>query len=918
MKWSEFLETLETADSDLASQLAGRWDTSAANGLSPFLKDCLENVLQGLTQETSYGRAVAFGYLSLSLSCGEEEILSYQSQVQRFGQVGPELGKLMAEHCVPVLALKDALLFQRFLEVIEIMLAKGAYTLYGPLRALDEICKNHDKASALAYLDLLGLTFSLDLTYKQARPFTYTLPKAVSSFSPSKRAFQVRQLHRVIQRDFELSDYFLDGVSKGLHLLSSQALDKFVEKGLAKYAGNKKSCAKFLSIDSKSGLDFFSELQIAVPLSRVRQTIHRYIKARTGFSISLKALSELPRRFFTSGEEKPLVCSDGKTIYLPDEIGIFNQRHQNLEVYRCLAKFEIGFFEFGSFDFDLEKLRTRTHLYAGTRTQSAVSDFEAFLNGFESPQLASDLFTLFEHGRIMDLSRKTYPGLVRKILPLYTGQWNSQSPKAIHANPLSLLYQEIVLNLPGQSHLIPQSFKDLLNRVPRAFRETMSADPCVESSAELVGRIYQDIKALFITGSKTNPPPFKVPFHRKIEGSFFYSGLQSVDGKAQGLKIRLEKLGIQTYQSDIRKKLLENNGTLSASDIKSLVLKRNDSDSWKSDPDEKNTDGVNAVDFSNPDLSRLLEESGLTRTPAPEVTGPAFYYREWDDRLGDYLHNHTLVHEKTIPPKDNDFYENTLRRYQGLISRIKYAFEMLKPEELTLLRQWVEGDEFDYRALLDFVMDKKAGIIPSDRLYIKRIKQQRDVAVLLLVDLSRSTSNFVVDSTETVLDVEKQAIVLFCEALEVVGDQYAIAGFSGTGRLGVDYFKIKDFEEPLTPAIRQRINAMAPQRSTRMGAAIRHATAQLNTIPALVRLIIIMGDGFPNDVDYKKEYAVSDTRKAILEARSKNIYTHALTVNIAGDSKLDDLYGNVHHHIISDARELPDKLPRIYSTLTRQ
>jgi nitric oxide reductase activation protein len=207
--------------------------------------------------------------------------------------------------------------------------------------------------------------------------------------------------------------------------------------------------------------------------------------------------------------------------------------------------------------------------------------------------------------------------------------------------------------------------------------------------------------------------------------------------------------------------------------------------------------------------------------------------------------------------------------------------------------------------------------MPSDKLYMKRIKQQRDVAVLLLVDLSRSTANFVVDSPETVLDVEKQAIVLFCEALEIVGDQYAIAGFSGTGRLGVDYFKIKDFDETLNPAVRRRINAMAPQRSTRMGAAIRHATARLEKNPALVRLIILMGDGFPNDVDYKKEHAISDTRKAILEARSKNVYTHALTVNIAGDSKLDDLYGTVHHHIISDVRELPDRLPRIYSTLTK-
>jgi nitric oxide reductase activation protein len=102
-----------------------------------------------------------------------------------------------------------------------------------------------------------------------------------------------------------------------------------------------------------------------------------------------------------------------------------------------------------------------------------------------------------------------------------------------------------------------------------------------------------------------------------------------------------------------------------------------------------------------------------------------------------------------------------------------------------------------------------------------------------------------------------------------------------------------------------------------MGAAIRHATSQLEKVSSKVRLLIIMGDGFPNDVDYKRDYAIEDTRKAIFEAHSKNIYTHAITVNFSGDSKLDDLYGNVHHNVISDVRELPDKLLRIYSGLTR-
>jgi hypothetical protein len=916
MKWDEFLKTLETADPGLAAEVSGRSPSQPPAPLLPWLGECVEDIVGALAQEMSFGRAVALGYLNLAETTGEKELLAYQAQVRRFGHVGPELGKLMAEHLVPVLDFREEAFFQRFLEVMEVMLAKGVYTLYGPLKTLDRICEEKDLASAFAYLDLLEKTFSLDLTYKQARPFTYTLPKAVSSFARPKREFQIQQLGRVIQRDFELSDYFLNGLSKGLRLLTAQTLDEFVEKGLEKYPGNKKRCAKFLALESKTGLDLFEELQVAVPLSKVRQPLNRYIKARTGLSVSLKALSELPKRFLKGHGVKPLSCSDGKAIYLPDEMDLFSHRHRNLEMYQCLAKLEIGYFEFGSFDFDMEKLRARTDVPAGIKAGPLVSDFEAFILQFDAPEVASDLFTLFEHARLMGLSRIYYPGLVRKILPLLAEEWNTRNPEAMCGNPLNLLYQTLVLDLPWQTRPPSRDIEVAVNTILEACGKKFHQGSVVEDSAELVCRFYKDMKALLETGSKSALAPFAAPFHRNIQADLFLSGLQSMDEKARLLKQRLENLGLQAYQSDLRKKLAEQNGSLSSSDIQSLVLKRNDSDPGGPGKDANDAAGIR-VEVSGQDLSQILAESGLASSPTPETTGPAFYYKEWDERLGDYLYNHALVHEKTVSLKDNDFYENTLIRYQGLVSRIKYAFEMLKPEELTLLRPWVEGDEFDYRALLDFATDKKAGIMPSDKLYMKRIKQQRDVAVLLLVDLSRSTANFVVDSPETVLDVEKQAIVLFCEALEIVGDQYAIAGFSGTGRLGVDYFKIKDFDETLNPAVRRRINAMAPQRSTRMGAAIRHATARLEKNPALVRLIILMGDGFPNDVDYKKEHAISDTRKAILEARSKNVYTHALTVNIAGDSKLDDLYGTVHHHIISDVRELPDRLPRIYSTLTK-
>jgi nitric oxide reductase activation protein len=103
-----------------------------------------------------------------------------------------------------------------------------------------------------------------------------------------------------------------------------------------------------------------------------------------------------------------------------------------------------------------------------------------------------------------------------------------------------------------------------------------------------------------------------------------------------------------------------------------------------------------------------------------------------------------------------------------------------------------------------------------------------------------------------------------------------------------------------------------------MGAAIRHATAQLAGTASRVRLLIVVSDGFPNDLGYKADYAIADTRRAVQEARSRSLHVKAITVNIGSDPRLDDLYGRTHHHVIGDVRELPDKLLRLYGTLTRR
>jgi nitric oxide reductase activation protein len=258
-----------------------------------------------------------------------------------------------------------------------------------------------------------------------------------------------------------------------------------------------------------------------------------------------------------------------------------------------------------------------------------------------------------------------------------------------------------------------------------------------------------------------------------------------------------------------------------------------------------------------------------------------------------------------------------LRRHHGLVRQTRRAFERMRPEGLKRLRRWLDGDEFDYRQLVEAAVARRSGDVPSDRLFTKRVKDRREVAVLLLVDVSRSTANTVPGSAASVLEIEKEAIVVLCEALAVLGDALAVVGFSGRGRLGVDYIRIKGFAEAMTEDVRHRIGALQPQRNTRMGAAIRHASRELSGIVARVRLMLILSDGFPNDTGYRGAYAVADTRRSLSELSARHIRYHALTVNLPADPRLDLLYGRVRHHVISDVRELPGRLLRVYSALTR-
>jgi nitric oxide reductase NorD protein len=213
------------------------------------------------------------------------------------------------------------------------------------------------------------------------------------------------------------------------------------------------------------------------------------------------------------------------------------------------------------------------------------------------------------------------------------------------------------------------------------------------------------------------------------------------------------------------------------------------------------------------------------------------------------------------------------------------------------------------------LVDRRSGAALSENIYIRRDKRVRDVAVLFLVDLSASTEEKV--NGRRVLDIQKEAMVLMAEALDSLGDPYAVFGFSSDGRFRVDMFNVKDFNETYGDRVRNRIGNLEPLGLTRMGAVVRHAVHRLEGVGAAIKLMVILTDGRPYDLEYGNlEYAVADTRKAIHEVRLKRIHPFIITSDKKSTEYLKRIAPQTMSIILPKVEMLPRLLPAIYKRLT--
>jgi nitric oxide reductase NorD protein len=282
--------------------------------------------------------------------------------------------------------------------------------------------------------------------------------------------------------------------------------------------------------------------------------------------------------------------------------------------------------------------------------------------------------------------------------------------------------------------------------------------------------------------------------------------------------------------------------------------------------------------------------SFASRAADGTLTEAGIVYPEWDYRLGGYRERGAVVRSGTAPRGPAAWVDDVMARQAPLIRRVRRRFEGLRPRRTRVGRQ-PDGPDVDLAAYVSAFADWRSKRPGDDRFYAAIRPARRDLAIALLADVSASTDGWISGALR-IIDVEKESLVVLLEALDALGDRHAAFAFSGEGPGHVRVLTIKDFRERAGVDVRRRVAALEPDRYTRTGAAIRHASARLADQPAHHRLLLILSDGKPNDVDrYDGRYGIEDTRQAVAEARLQGIVPFCLTVDREAPRYMPSIFG---------------------------
>jgi len=304
--------------------------------------------------------------------------------------------------------------------------------------------------------------------------------------------------------------------------------------------------------------------------------------------------------------------------------------------------------------------------------------------------------------------------------------------------------------------------------------------------------------------------------------------------------------------------------------------------------------------------------------PGEELQGlPPRHYPEWDYKSQTYRPDWASVYEGLHPKGNSADIDKLLQKHAALAKRLKRILDLLKPQDKVRIRYQEEGSELDLDVAIRSLIDFKGGANPDPRINMSHRTDGRNIAVMLLLDLSESLNEKAAGSEQTILELSQEAVSLLAWAVEQLGDPFAIAGFHSNTRHDVRYLHIKGYSEHWGDEVKGRLAAMQAGWSTRMGAALRHAAHYLEARPADKKLMLVLTDGQPSDVDSQDEQLlIEDTRQAVKELDRDGIFTYCISLDPKADEYVSSIFGR-QYTVIDNIQRLPEKLPELFLALTK-
>lgn len=301
-----------------------------------------------------------------------------------------------------------------------------------------------------------------------------------------------------------------------------------------------------------------------------------------------------------------------------------------------------------------------------------------------------------------------------------------------------------------------------------------------------------------------------------------------------------------------------------------------------------------------------------------EAVSAPFHYQEWDYQIQLHRPDWTTVYERRQPRGDIDDINSILDEYKPVAHRIKQIIDLLTPEGVQRVRNMEDGDEIDINAAIDAMVSIRMGEQPNTRITMRNVVKSRDLSVVVLMDLSESTNEAMAGSDKTVLQLTREAATLVATAINGIGDPFALHGFASDGRHDVQYYRFKDFNQHFDDEAKSRLAGMKGGLSTRMGAALRHAGQHLLKQQERRKLILLVTDGEPADIDERDpQHLRHDAKKAVEELYGKGVLSYCLTLDPHADDYVKRIFGANNYTVIDNVDRLPEKLPTLFASLTR-